>query len=55
MFHFREILYDQRKELEILEQCTHLIPILHSAEIVDRKVGIRPWRDGGIRLEWSGM
>jgi hypothetical protein len=50
----REIVYSQTIEGQIMRRCTHLVPSLKHAEVVDRKVGIRPYREEGVRLEWSG-
>jgi D-amino-acid oxidase len=35
----------------ILRRCTDLLPELAGAPVLGHQVGLRPWRDGGVRLE----
>ncbi|MEU9170318.1 FAD-dependent oxidoreductase [Streptomyces sp. NPDC048420] len=35
----------------ILRRCTELQPALAGARVLGHKVGLRPWRDSGVRLE----
>jgi D-amino-acid oxidase len=35
----------------ILERCTSLVPELKGAKVIEQLVGLRPVRDGGVRLE----
>ncbi|WP_329233643.1 FAD-dependent oxidoreductase [Streptomyces canus] len=35
----------------ILRRCTELLPELEGAPVLGHQVGLRPWRDSGVRLE----
>jgi hypothetical protein len=46
------LLFSSDESKEILERCTQLLcPSLKDAEIVEDWIGLRPFREGGVRLE----
>jgi D-amino-acid oxidase len=45
---------DPQTRVAIVERCVALVPELSGAEIVGEKVGLRPCRRGGPRVERDG-
>lgn len=45
------LINDEEESKRIIENCSKIIPAIKDAKIVEKQVGLRPFRNGGVRLE----